>query len=89
MSDFHSLRKVLQGMWREGGIKKPKTGDQCIDTTRTRKHYWLLMALMLPQMTHPSIHNTSVPHAMQQQGDVKAAVSIGVRTSLRSMSGRT
>ena len=29
-------------------------------------------------MTHPSIQNTSVTCAMQQQGDVKAAVSIGV-----------
>jgi len=57
--------------------KKPKTGDQCINTTHTRKHYWLLMAWMLLQMTHPSIHNTSVTRAMQQ-GDVKAAVPIGV-----------
>jgi len=78
MSDFHSLGKVLQGMWKEGAKKKPKTGDQCINTTHTRKHYWLLKAWMLPQMTHPSIRNTSVTCAMRQQGDVKAAVPIGV-----------
>ena len=44
--------------------KKPKTVDQYINTTHTRKHYWLLMALMLFQMTHPSIHNASVIRAM-------------------------
>ena len=52
MSDFHSLRKVLQGMWREGA----KKSDQCINTTHTRKHYWLLIGID-GVSDDPSIHS--------------------------------
>jgi len=71
-------RESFAGYVEGGCKKKAKQGSSASTQHTPRKHYWLLMALMLPQMTHPSIHNTSITRAMQQQGDVKAAVSIGV-----------
>jgi len=80
MSDFHSLGKVLQGMWREGAKKKAKNRRP---VHQHNTHQKALLAtygidVASDDMTHPSIQNTSVTRAMQQQGDVKAAVSIGV-----------
>jgi len=75
-------------MWREGA-KKGKNRGPVHQHNTYQKALLATYGIDLPQMTHPFIHNTFVTCAMQQQGDVKAAVSIGVCTSLRSMSGRT
>jgi len=74
-------------MWREGAKKAKNRGPVHQHNTHQKA---LLATYGIDVVSDdPSIHNTFVTRAMQQQGDVKAAVSIGDRTSLRSMSGRT